>query len=75
MYPRSQFLDKQEAEKRRLEKEMAKLREKYKGRNFIAEPIDKCKTFREQVMRQIWEEQSGEPAGTRLTTNMLDKLV
>ena len=51
MYPRSQFPDKQEAEKRRLEKEMMKLREKYSGRNFIAEPIEKCKTFREQVMR------------------------
>jgi hypothetical protein len=38
---------------------MQKMREKYKGREFIAEPLSECKTFREQVMRQIWEEQTG----------------
>lgn len=75
MYPRSQFIDKQESERKKLEKERDKLREKYKDRSFIAEPLSECKTFREQVMRQIWEEQNGEPAETRLTTNMLDKLV
>ena len=75
MYPRSQFIDKQQAEKLKLEKEREKLREKYKDRGFIVEPLDECKTFREQVMRQIWEEQNGQPAETRLTTNMLDKLV
>ena len=51
------------------------MREKYKGRSFIAEPLSECKTFREQVMRYIWEEQNGHPAETRLTTNMLDKVV
>lgn len=51
------------------------MRDKYKERHFIAEPLSECKTFREQVMRQIWEEQNGQPAETRLTTNMLDKLV
>jgi hypothetical protein len=51
MYPRSQFIEKQEAERKRLEKERDKLREKYKERAFIAEPITECKTFREQVMR------------------------
>ena len=27
------------------------MREKYKGREFIAEPLSECKTFREQVQR------------------------
>jgi hypothetical protein len=47
MYPRSQFIEKQEQERKKLEKERDKMREKYKTREFISEPLSVCKTFRD----------------------------
>ena len=73
IYPRSQFKDKQEAERRRLEKEMEKIKEKLGGKAIIGTPIDNPKTFREQMIKQVYEEQRGNPVTTQLTTNMVDQ--
>ena len=73
IYPRSQFKDKQEAERRRLEKEMEKIKEKLGGKAIIGTPIDNPKTFREQMIKQVYEEQRGTPVTTQLTTNMVDQ--
>lgn len=75
MYPYSQLKDKQESQRRELEKEEAKYREKYKDKGLMVGPPDVCRNFREEVMRQIWEEQSNEAMEKRLTKNMLTKLV
>ena len=47
MYPRSQYKDKQIQEKRRLEKERDKIKEKLGGKAIIGTPIENPKTFRE----------------------------
>lgn len=74
MYPYSQNKDKQEQQQRELEKEEAKYREKYKDKGLMVSPPDVCRNFREEVLRQIWEEHTNVPLENRLTTNMLDKL-
>jgi len=38
-------------------------------------PPDVCKNFREEILRQIWEELNNEPIEKRLTKNMLTKLI
>ena len=40
----------------------------------MVSPPDVCKNFREEVLRQIWEEHTNVPIENRLTKNMLDKL-
>ena len=74
IYPRTQFGERQETERRRLEKEKEKLWDKYKDKNLHVAPNDNPKTFRDQVLRQIWEDRNNFPVETRLTTNMLDEL-
>ena len=74
MYPYSQNKDKQEQQQRELEKEEAKYREKYKDKGLMVSPPDVCRNFREEVLRQIWEEHTNVPVESRLTENILDKL-
>lgn len=76
LYPRTLFTDKQESERSRLENEKYKIYEKYQTREaFSGEPSTKPLTFREQVMREIWEEKFApeeEKTNTKyVTTNML----
>lgn len=55
MYPKTLFKEKQERELVRLEKEKAEIIEKYSNRNeFAGAPPKNPKTFREQVMLEIW---------------------
>jgi hypothetical protein len=46
-----------------MEKEIEKTREKFKEKNITVEPPLVCKTLRDQVIRQIWEEKNPIPAG------------
>ena len=73
IYPRSQFKDKQDQERRRLEKEKEKIKDKIGGKPIIGTPIEKPKTFREQMIKQVYEEQRGDPVLTQLTTNMVNE--
>ena len=57
-----------------MEKEEAKYREKYKEKGLMVGPPEVCRNFREEVLRQIWEEHSNQPLETRLKETMLDKL-
>ena len=75
MYPYSQNKEKQESQRRELEKEEAKYRDKYKDKGLMVTPPDVCKNFREEILRQIWEELNNEPIEKRLTKNMLTKLI
>ena len=38
-------------------------------------PPEVCRNFREEILRQIWEEQNNEPIEKRLTKNMLTNLI
>lgn len=59
-----------------MEKEIEKTREKFKEKNITVEPPLVCKTLRDQVIRQIWEEKNPIPVGQpKLGQNMLDKLI
>ena len=46
-----------------MEKEVEKTKEKFKDKNITAEPSLVCKTLRDQVIRQMWEEQNPVPNG------------
>ena len=56
-----------------MEKEMDKIKEKLGGKAIIGTPIENPKTFREQMIKQVYEEQRGNPVTTQLTTNMVDQ--
>jgi len=73
MYPRSQFLHKQDQERKRLQKEYLKIQEKMKNReNAGIIPEGDPKSFRLQAMKKIFESQkTGKEGTTELTTNML----
>jgi len=43
--------DKQESQRRDLEKEEAKYRDKYKEKGLLMGPPEVCRNFREEVMR------------------------
>jgi len=58
MYPKSQFKEKQEIEKRRMEKERYKLIEHFKVKEMIGAACEP-KTFREMVVKDIYEESRG----------------
>jgi hypothetical protein len=74
LYPRTLFLAKQESERIRLENERYKIIDKFKNKDsYSGEPPKNPKTFREQVIRELWEEKYG-VSGERkeyVTTNML----
>ena len=57
IYPKTLFLEKQEREKVRLEKERNEIIECFnRGKGVMAgEPPKNPQTFREQVMRELWE--------------------
>ena len=40
---------------------MDKIKDKIGGKAIIGTPIDKPKTFREQMIKQVYEEQRGHP--------------
>jgi len=46
-----------------MEKEIEKTREKFKNKNITTEPPLACKSLRDQVIRQMWEEQNKVPDG------------
>ena len=57
LYPKTIYVKKQQAEKDRLEKEREKIREKFQDKSsFAGEPPKNPQTFREQVMRELWDE-------------------
>ena len=56
-----------------MEKEKEKIKEKIGGKPIIGTPIDNPKTFREQMIKQVYEEQRGHPVTTVLTTNMVNE--
>ena len=51
---------------------MDKIKDKLGGKAIIGTPIDNPKTFREQMIKQVYEEQRGHPVTTQLTTNLVD---
>jgi len=60
LYPKTLFLQKQESERVRLENERDKIKERFSNRDqFIGEPPLEPKTFREQVIKELWEEKYG----------------
>ena len=78
MYPKTLYIEKQEREKTRLEKERAQLYEKFSTiESFVGIPPEKPLTFREQVMKEIWDtkfsKDKDKPRETTfVTTNMLN---
>jgi len=56
MYPKTLYTEKQERERVRLEKERDQLYEKFSTvESFVGMPPVNPLTFREQVMKEIWE--------------------
>ena len=76
LYPKTIYVKKQQAEKDRLEKEREKIREKFQDKSsFAGEPPKNPQTFREQVMRELWDEKfapKGSQKQVHVTTNMLN---
>jgi hypothetical protein len=77
MYPKTLFKDKQARELVRLEKEKAEVIEKYSKRgSFSGVPPKHPKTFREQVMLEIWQKHFAPKEEQKeiscVTSNMLD---
>ena len=71
------FLDKQEQERQRLIKERKKIRDKFLGKDnsYLREPPARPTTFRDQVLRELWEEKHGiENTNSYVTTNMIGGL-
>lgn len=57
VYPRTLFIEKQQSEKARLEKERNKIREKFTSvDSFHGEPSKVTTNFKEKVIRELWEE-------------------
>lgn len=77
VYPKTMFLEKQEQERQRLIKERNKIREKFlkPDSQFLREPPVRPTTFREQVLRELWEEKNGkQSSNSYVTTNMIGGL-
>ena len=77
MYPKTLFQEKQARELVRLEKERDEIIEKYSKRDsFAGAPPKNPKTFREQVMLEIWQKHFAPKDQQKeiscITSNMLD---
>ena len=56
IYPRSLYLEKQEQEKRKNEKDLEKIREKNKGKAMVGIAYDNPKTMRDKMFKLSFEE-------------------
>jgi len=60
IYPKNLFKAKQATEKAKLERERLKIIEKFKEKDImIGRPPDVPRTFREQVIKELYEEKYG----------------
>lgn len=75
IYPKTMFVEMQQKERERLIDERKKIREKYAAKTWIPEPAEHPVTFRDQVIRELWEERKGITTGqTKITSNMIGGL-
>lgn len=74
VYPKTMFVEKQQQERERLIEERKKIREKYAAKTWIPEPSEHPVTFRDQVIRELWEERKGISTGAKITSNMIGGL-
>ena len=76
VYPKTMFVEQQQKERERLIEERKKIREKYAAKTWLPEPAEHPVTFRDQVIRELWEERKGVDGSskTAITSNMIGGL-
>ena len=74
VYPKTMFVEQQQKERERLIDERKKIREKYAAKTWLPEPAEHPVTFRDQVIRELWEERKGVDGGAKITSNMIGGL-
>lgn len=76
VYPKTMFVEQQQKERERLLDERKKIREKYAAKTWLPERAENPVTFRDQVIRELWDERNGVEGGakTQITSNMIGGL-